>query len=91
MIAETIEQFRKELRDAILNKEVELKFKPTLDDGYIFSLTAIVRFGSDGKYNKEISFTIAKTFVCYHEELTEGIFDNDIPELIEMYREYFDI
>lgn len=91
MIEQVIEQFRKELREAILNKEVELEFKPQLDDEYIFKMTAIVRFGSNGKFNKEISFTIAKTFVCYHEELTKGILDKDIPKLIEMYREYFDI
>lgn len=74
-----------------MSKEVELEFKPTLADGYIFKLTAIIRFGSNGKYEKKIDFTIANKFVCYHEELTKGIFDNDIPELIEMYKEYFDI
>jgi len=91
MIEQTIEQFRKELREAILNKDVKLYFEPLIDDVYIFSMTAIIRSGSYRKYEKEISFSIARTFIYYHEELTEGIFDNDIPELIKIYREYFDI
>ena len=89
MIAETIEQFRTELRDAILNKNIELAFEPLKDDVYIFNMTAIIRFGSYRKYEKVISFTIAKEFVSYHKKLTKGIFDNDIPELIKMYREFF--
>lgn len=87
MIEYTIERFRNELREAILTKKIEVKYRILNDDFYLFQM--IVRLRINEKITKELVFTVSESqnLICYHEELTKGIFDNDITELSKMYRE----
>ena len=82
MITDTIEQFRKELREAVLTKKIEVKYK-RLTDSKTYQYEMRVRIIINPKTTKEILFSVSDlhNFICYHEPLTDGIFDNDIKEL----------
>ena len=85
MIEEAIEQFRKELREAVLTRKKEVEYRKLTDECF----QMIVRIRITIKRTKELVFTVeeADGFICYHEDLTDGMFDNDIKELSKMYRE----
>ena len=88
MIEQTIEQFRKELREAVLKQKIEVKYHRLTDSKtYQYEMRVTIRI--DPKTTKEICFTVSDlhNFICYHEPLTDGMFDNDIKELSKMYRE----
>ena len=89
MIEDTIEQFRNELREAVLNRKIEVKYRILNDDFYLFQMIVRLRINEKITKEKELVFTVSESnnLICYHEDLTKGIFDDDITELSKMYRE----
>lgn len=81
-----LSRLRTSLKKAILNEEVEMTFTESNANGYYAEMR--VNFG--GLY---FDMTIAKTFVCYHNPFTKGMFDKkkDFEALTELVNKHVKI
>ena len=70
-------QFRGELRNAILNEKIEMKFIPATTEGYYAELH--MRVG-DAKFY----FALADKFIYYHNVLLEDLFPRDSDDFAKL-------
>ena len=64
---------------------IKVLFKCVCDEPYLFVMR--VPFESDS-CSENFDFTVAKKFVCYHNHLADGIFDDYIPDLLKLYEKF---
>lgn len=84
-----LSEFREDFRKAALNGFIPYTVTPEPENS---SYVATMRFhlNCDG-VSMSISITVAKTFVCYHNQIFENLFRNDIPRLLDMIDNYFKV
>lgn len=83
-INKTLKALQESIRKAVLNEKIELKFKPMYNLSYMFELEISVNGG-------KCSFSVADKFICYHNQLLEGTFNEkkDIPKLKKLAEKHF--
>lgn len=81
-----LSRLRTSLKKAILNEEVEMTFTESSADGYYAEMR--VHFGG-----LNFNMTIANTFVCYHNQFVNGMFDmkEDFEALTELVNKHVKI
>ena len=79
-LQEKLNEFKKELRNSIINQEIPLRIEPENVSGY----NGCIYTEYDGI---NVGFSVADTFVCYYNKLTEDMFSReDIKKLNEIIK-----
>lgn len=68
-VEQALQTMRDEIKKAFLNEELEVDYSPSDHNGYYASVK--VKVG-----HVKFSMTVAETYVCYHDEFIQGIFDD---------------
>lgn len=76
-VEQALETLRDEIKNAILNEEIEMEFTPYDSKDYYAKL--YVKFS-----NVNLLFTIAETYICEHNDLTRGMFPKGSDEFAKL-------
>ena len=83
-VEQALQTMRDEIKNAILNEEIEMEFSRDVSEGYYAELRARV---GDVRF----SMAIAETFVCYHNDFINGMFpkgSGDFEKLTKLAKKY---
>lgn len=67
---QALDNFRQELKKAILNEEIPMTFGPSDASGYFAEVSFSIR-------NQTYKMTVAETFICYLSPVLEGLFKDE--------------
>lgn len=86
-VEQALQTMRDEIKNAILNEEIEMEFSPSDTEGYYAELRVHVdelKFG----------FAIADTYICYLNDFTRGMFpkgSEDFEKLTKLAKKHVKI
>lgn len=85
-VEQVVYNMREEIKNAILNEEADVEYKPSDSNGYYAEMR--VRLGT--KHFEYFDLTIADTFVCYHNPFVIGMFDkkSDFKKLTKIVQKH---